>query len=49
MQWKTRVAAADASNQMVFKGLNGAFGRVGLLQVGGHKPKRDSLAAHKIL
>ena len=47
MQWKTKVASADASDQMIFKGLNGAFVRVGSVKVGGNKLKRDSLAAHK--
>ena len=42
MQWKTRVAAADSSDEMIFKGLNGALRRVGLVQVGGHKLKCDS-------
>ena len=49
MQWKTRDAAADDRNQMIFKGLNGVFGRVGLVQVGGHKLKHDPLATHKII
>ena len=46
---ETRVASDDASDQMIFKGLNGALGRVGLLQMGRHNLKRDSLVAHKIL
>ena len=49
MQSKTRVAADDASNQMIFEGLNGALGRVDLVSVGGNKLKSDSLLAHKIL
>ena len=35
LQQKTRVAADDARDKMIFEGLNGAFGRVGLVQVGG--------------
>ena len=35
MKWKTSVVAADASNQVIFKGLNGALVRVGLVKVGG--------------
>ena len=42
---KTRVAAADYNDQMIFECLNGALSRVGLVQLGGHKLKRDSLAA----
>ena len=48
-QRKIRVAASDASDQMIFEGLNGALGRVVSVQVGRHKLKRDSLASHIIL
>ena len=49
MQWKIRVAAGDASNQVVLEGLYGALSRVFSVQVGGYKLKRDSLVAHIIL
>ena len=49
MQRKIRVAAGGASNQVVLEGMDGALSRVCLVQVGGYKPKCDSLAAHIIL
>ena len=49
VQQKNRVAAVDASNQVVLEGLYGALSRVCLVQVGGYKLKRDSLAVHIIL
>ena len=49
MQWKIRVTAGDASNQVVLEGLDGALIRVCSMQVGGYKLKCDSLAVHKIL
>ena len=49
MQRKNRVTAGDVSDQAVLEGLYGALSRVCLVQVGGYKLKRDSLAAHIIL
>ena len=46
---KKMVTAGDSSDQVVLEGLYGALGRVCLVQVGGYKLKRDSLAAHIIL
>ena len=49
VQRKNRFTAGDAINQVVLEGLYGTLGRVCLVQVGGYKLKRDSLAAHIIL
>ena len=49
VQRKNRVIAGDASNEVVLEGLYGALSRFCLVQVGGYKLKRDSLAAHIIL
>ena len=49
VQRRSRVAADDASDQMVLEGMYGTLFRVCLVQVGGYKLKRDSLAANIIL
>ena len=49
VQRKIRVTAGDASNQVVFKGLDSSLSRVCLVQVGGYKLKSDSLAGNIIL
>ena len=46
---KNRVTAGDARDQVILEGLCGALVRVCLVQVGGYKTKRESLAAHIIL
>ena len=49
VQQKNRFTAGDARNQVVLEGLYGALGVVCLVQVGGYKLRRDSLAADIIL